>query len=139
MYQGNFDFGAGTYPIYDPQSTVQAADGTWSRTQFANNVIPQSQFDPVARNVLALNEWKDATGPGTITPSGPQQNLDIEADGAYLFSRYDVKIDHQFTGAHKINGRYSLVHRTILSAALLAKFAIWSSSRISLLRASIPM
>jgi len=110
MLSGNFDFGPNSFPIYDPRSTVQDANGNWSRTQFANNQIPQTRFDPVARNVLALNPWKDPTGPGSLTPSGPQQNLDIEADGAYTFERYDVKIDHQFTAAHKIYGRWSLVH-----------------------------
>ena len=114
MLAGNFDFGANSFPIYDPRTTVQAADGTWSRTQFANNQIPQSAFDPVATKLLALNPWKDPTGPGSLTPSGPQQNLDIEADGSYNFERYDVKIDHQFTAAHKIFGRWSLVHERSL-------------------------
>ncbi|MBI1357869.1 MAG: hypothetical protein GC160_26325 [Acidobacteria bacterium] len=110
MLKGNFDFGAGTFPIYDPRSTVQDANGNWTRTQFANNQIPQTQFDPVARNLLGLSPWKDPTGTGSLTPSGPQQNLDIEADGAYKFERFDVKIDHQFSSNHKIFGRWSLVH-----------------------------
>ena len=110
MLAGNFDFGPGTFPIYDPRSTVQGADGRWTRTRFPNNQIPQSQFDPVARNVLGLNPWKEPTGPGSLTPGGPQQNLDIEADGAYMFERYDAQLDHQFTSAHKIFGRWSLVH-----------------------------
>jgi len=60
-----------------------------------------------------LKPWREATGTGILTPSGPQQNLSFTAPGAYTFNRYDAKIDHQFNSAHKIFGRYSLVrHRS---------------------------
>src|SRR5215831_958444 len=40
--------------IYDPRTTVTAADGSTVRTQFANNMIDPSLFDPVAKKILDL-------------------------------------------------------------------------------------
>jgi len=51
MYEGNFDFGPGTYPIFNPFSTRQEG-GNWVRDAFPNNRIPSSMFDPVAKNLL---------------------------------------------------------------------------------------
>ena len=108
MYQGNFDFGPNSFPIYDPASTRQNASGGWIRDPIPNNRVPQARFDPVARNLLAQQPWKEATAPGILTPGGPQQNLVIEAPASYNFPRVDVKIDHQFGPMHKIFGRYSI-------------------------------
>jgi len=33
MYQGNFDFGPNSFPIYDPATTAQDGNGNWSRQQ----------------------------------------------------------------------------------------------------------
>jgi Carboxypeptidase regulatory-like domain len=113
MMEGNFDFGPGTYPIYNPFSTRQDASGNWVRDPFPNNQIPKSMFDPVAQNVLALQPWRQETRPGILTPTGPQQNLQFDAPGHYDFMRYDAKVDHQFSSMHKIFGRYSQVrHRS---------------------------
>ena len=109
MYEGNFDFGPGTYPIFNPFSTRQEG-GNWVRDPFPGNRIPPSMFDPVAKNLLALKPWREPNAPGIITPTGPQQNLSFIAPGAYTFERYDIKIDHQFSASHKIFGRYSQVH-----------------------------
>ncbi len=38
-------------PIYDPAST-QLVNGTYVRTPFLNNQIPQSEFDPVAKAIM---------------------------------------------------------------------------------------
>lgn len=84
----------------------------WVRDPFPGNTIPQNRFDPVARNVIDQQFWKQQTDPGDITPNGPNNNLTIPAFGAYDFQGYDAKIDHQFSSMHKIFGRYSRVrHR----------------------------
>ena len=49
--QGNFSSLALTNPIFDP--ATGNPDGT-GRTQFPNNIIPQSRFSPAALNLLAL-------------------------------------------------------------------------------------
>ena len=38
-------------PIYDPATTT-LVNGTYTRTPFPNNQIPQSQFDPVAKAIM---------------------------------------------------------------------------------------
>src|SRR5207302_1106399 len=37
--------------IYDPYTTVLAANGTASRTPFALNKVPATRFDPLARKI----------------------------------------------------------------------------------------
>jgi hypothetical protein len=113
MYAGNFSFAGRGLPIYNPFTTRQVGT-TWTRDPFPNNQIPQSLFDPVARNVIALKPWKEQSDPGTIQPGGPVNNLTYNAGGAYDFQRYDAKVDHQFSVNHKIFGRYSQVrHRSL--------------------------
>src|SRR5205823_12167450 len=38
--------------LYDPHSTTQAPDGTYVRNPFPGNIIPQSAWDPVAKNIV---------------------------------------------------------------------------------------
>jgi hypothetical protein len=40
--------------IFDPTSSITAANGTVYRSPFANNTIPQSRFDPVAAKIQSL-------------------------------------------------------------------------------------
>ena len=54
MLNGDFSLGGLGYPIYDPKSFTQNAAGTWTATQFPNNQIPLSRFDPVAVNFLKV-------------------------------------------------------------------------------------
>jgi hypothetical protein len=49
-------------PIFDPSTTATAADGTFTRTQFPGNVIPQSRFDPIAVNVMKLYPLPNVAG-----------------------------------------------------------------------------
>lgn len=112
MYAGNFSFGGRGLPIYNPFTTRQNGT-TWTRDPFPNNQIPLSMFDPVAKNLIALKPWRDASDSGTIQPSGPVNNLTYNAGGSYIFQRYDAKLDHQFSTNHRIFGRYSRVrHRS---------------------------
>ena len=105
MIDGNFDFGAGTNPLYNPFST-RGSGTNWTRDPLPGNIVPKSMFDPVAKAVLALHPWRDATDAGTPTPTGPTNNLSFNAPGAYNFQRYDGKVDHQFSSTHKTFGRY---------------------------------
>jgi hypothetical protein len=135
MMQGNFDFGSGTYPIFNPFTTRENGPGNWVRDPFPSNQIPASMIDPVARNLLALKPWRPANAPGILTPTGPQQNLSFTAPGHYDFKRYDIKIDHQFSSTHKIFGRYSQVQhrsedRPVREIAEAFRFELWGNPYI---------
>jgi hypothetical protein len=116
MMAGDFSFpqqiaaGGRVDPIYDPDSLVQLPDGTYSRTQFPNNTIPQARFDPVARNFLALNPYSapyDFNNQTFYNSQGPQNNLYYNTPYRSFRTAFDTKIDHQFSDSHKIFGRWS--------------------------------
>ena len=56
---GDFSYGgrAGVNPIYDPRTTA-VTNGVWSRTAFPGNIIPKSQWDPVATKFLSYKVWE---------------------------------------------------------------------------------
>jgi hypothetical protein len=113
MYAGDFSFGGRGFPIYDP-ATIRQENGTWTADPFPGNIIPQSRFDPVARNILERQPWKIENAPGTMTPNGPINNLVVPTKGRYYFTRFDGKVDHQFNTANHLFGRYSHVrHRSL--------------------------
>ena len=91
MYAGDFNFGGRGFPIYDP-ATTRLENGTWIRDPFPGNVIPQNRYDPVAKNILARNPWKAPNDPGTLTPSGPTNNLVVPTKGRYYITRWDGKV-----------------------------------------------
>jgi hypothetical protein len=116
MLNGDYSFGGIGDPIYDPASTVQLADGTWSRTPFAGNQVPVNRFDPVYLKFMSLNPF---TAPNNrnnqaFTNRTGDRNA-LSADTVYRSYRtgFDNKIDHSFSDRHKIFGRYSLFrHRS---------------------------
>ncbi|MCC6858033.1 MAG: TonB-dependent receptor [Bryobacterales bacterium] len=107
MMGGDFNFGGLGYPIYDPLSTRQDASGKWIRDPFPDKRIPQSRFDPVARKFLGYQPFEEPNAPGDMTTGGPVQNLYIASRYQSYRSRFDTKIDHQFSAMHKIYARYS--------------------------------
>ncbi|MFN7921795.1 MAG: carboxypeptidase regulatory-like domain-containing protein [Bryobacteraceae bacterium] len=112
MLGGDFNFGGIGLPIYDPATTRQNAAGAWIRDPFAGNIVPRARFDTVANNFLAKNPFTPANAPGTLDRFGPHQNLvDATVYRSYR-TRFDIKLDHQFSSNHKIFGRYSQSHHT---------------------------
>lgn len=116
MMAGDFSFpqqiaaGGRVDPIYDPDSLMQLPDGSYTRTPFAGNIIPRSRFDPVARNFLALNPYaapNDVNRQTFYNSQGPQNNLYYNIPYRSYRTSFDTKIDHQFSDAHKIFGRWS--------------------------------
>ena len=106
MYAGDFNFAGRGFPIYDP-ATTRLENGAWVRDPFPGNVIPQNRYDAVSKNILARNPWKAPNDPGTLTPSGPTNNLVVPTKGRYYITRWDGKVDHQFNSNNKMFGRYS--------------------------------
>ncbi len=97
--QGNF---AGYKTIYDPTTTTEVSAGVYSRTAFANNVIPQSYWDPVATKVLALYPSPNGTG---IT-----NNYYFSGSGISDNNEVDSRVDYNFSSSERLYGHYS--HRT---------------------------
>jgi hypothetical protein len=113
MLNGDFSFPQAPVAadrIYDPDSLVQLANGSYSRTQFPNNQIPRSRFDPAAVKFLGLNPFRgedNRYGQTFYDSTGPRQNLSIDTNKNSYRSGFDEKIDHSFSDRHKIFGRYS--------------------------------
>jgi hypothetical protein len=111
MYNGDFSFGGQTSPkvnpIYNPFTTVQNGS-TYTRDPFPGNIVPKSLFDPAVQNFFALNPFTPGNQPGIPSSTGPSQNLVMNQNKEIRRTRWDMKIDHQFTPSHKIYGRYSL-------------------------------
>lgn len=94
----------GQVGIYNPFSTRSQSGGTaYVRDRFANNVIPQSMFDPVAVN--AINYYPEPNTPGLVNTNknnfyksgSPQLNTD----------NYDARVDHNITDTQRFFARYS--------------------------------
>jgi hypothetical protein len=75
--------------IYNPFTTVQNADGTYSRTPFSGNKIPSSMFDPIGVKVLSLLPMP--TGPGT--GSAAVNNYAAGGKTVDINKRFDVRVD----------------------------------------------
>ncbi len=113
MLNGDFSFKdapGGGFPIYNPAST-RLVNGTWTRDPIPGNIIPKSQFDPVAVKYLSIGIWQAPNQPGAFSRGGPSNNLLFNNTCRCLHrDRWDEKIDHQFSANQKIYFRYSQGH-----------------------------
>jgi hypothetical protein len=113
MLGGDFSFPQSPVPadrIYDPDSLVALPGGGYSRTQFPNNQIPRSRFDPVAVKFLNLNPFTAESNRNNQTfynSTGPHSNLSADTNKNSYRTGIDGRIDHSFSSKHKIFGRYS--------------------------------
>ena len=91
------DFSAVPQLIYDPHSTVQLANGTYSRTPFPGNVIPASAISKVSAAIL-----KAAPIPDPIL-SGILRNMPgINNQPIFNLDTYGGKFDQTITDKHKL-------------------------------------
>jgi hypothetical protein len=95
------DFSA-VEPIFDPASTAEQPDGTYTRTAFPGNIIPTSDFSKVSANILTLAPTPDPTLPGVrrnipSLPGSPIFNLDS----------YTGKFDQTITDKQKLSFYWS--------------------------------
>ena len=90
------------YQLYDPDTGIATADGRIQRSEFPNNIIPESRIDATARKLIKL--WPAANQPGT-------------ADGQFNYSFFlspiprqywasTLRMDHELTKSHKLNGKF---------------------------------
>lgn len=96
----NFEGVANSNQIFDP-ATTRNVNGVWMRDAFPGNVVPNSRFDPVARNLLAIDPWVAPTR-GGANAAGPNGNLQANEFARVFFNDYNVRIDHQFNSNFKV-------------------------------------
>jgi hypothetical protein len=102
------DFSAAANPIFDPLSCSPDCS---SRTQVPGNVIPDvlkangGEIDPIGQSIINLY---------------PQPNLPGEFNNYRLTTlshgpqyQFDIKLDHQISDKHRVNGRYSRLHSNV--------------------------
>ena len=122
MLGGDFSFNGLGFQIYDPRSTRQDASGKWVRDPFAGNIIPKARFDPVANKFLSYNPWNPPNNLGNsayIDRTGPHANYGGDQMFRSYYSRWDVKIDHNFNDKNRMFGRYSQVRARNQSSYLV--------------------
>ena len=90
---------ANSNPIFDP-STTRNVGGVWMRDAFPGNIIPASRFDPVARNVLAIDPWVAPTR-GGANAAGPNGNLLANEFARVFFNDFNLRLDHQVNSNFK--------------------------------------
>ncbi len=101
--QGDFsnllDSSGKLIPIYNPSSA------SFARTQFPNNVIPLTSFDPAAAKITALlplpNQF-DSTGQPL-----PFNNYAVTRTATSAVHSFDVRLDHQFSSSDTVFARHS--------------------------------
>ncbi len=78
--------------IYDPSSTIKGANGTFTRSQFPNNIIPVTKLNPVGLNVAST-----LANP-TSTPAYYGANdLTVASSLPARAHQTTAKLDEQFT------------------------------------------
>ncbi|HOQ47861.1 MAG TPA: TonB-dependent receptor plug domain-containing protein, partial [Bryobacteraceae bacterium] len=128
MKQGDFRFGGIGQPIYDPRTTRQLSDGTWVRDPFPDNIIPKSQFDPVAAKILSYDPFTHPNQPGSMSTTGPTQNLALAPVTAVLWPNWSIRTDHQFSPSLKSYFSYTWNERDYWTKPTTIKYLPFSSS-----------
>ena len=115
MYNGDFskwvDSSNRMIPIYDPTTQVIAANGTVTRTPFANNQIPRNLFDPTVQKAIGVFQTSGQLTPNTGAAPGTvgyvNNNFTV-ANGSQVapINKFSVKGDHIFSQKDRISGYY---------------------------------
>ncbi|MGA2114481.1 MAG: TonB-dependent receptor [Bryobacteraceae bacterium] len=109
---GNFTFGGLGSQLYDPLTTTQLANGTWTRSPLPGNIVPASRFDPVAAKIISLNPWVPPNQPGSLSSTGPVSNYTYEAKSRTFYEDYSGRIDEQINPSFKLFGSYTYNHES---------------------------
>src|SRR6185437_7456554 len=105
---GNF---SGFQMIYDPQTTTQNPNGTYTRQPFANNQIPTTRFDPVAAKLINL--FPPPNVAGSVATSGVANNYLTNPSSPDDTDQFDVRMDHKISDRDSIFGRVSFSNRSL--------------------------
>jgi hypothetical protein len=109
---GDFTFGGVGAQLYDPSTTRQNADGSWTRDPLPGNIVPKNRFDSVSNKILSLNPWLPPNSPGSLSSSGPVSNFTWFSKSRTFFEDYSQRIDQQFSPDFKFYGSYTYNHQS---------------------------
>ena len=102
MRNGDFSLApAGFRDIFDPTTTTGSGAAA-VRQQFPNNMIPQSHFDPVGKQMLDFYPLPNIAGRDHL-PLNYFASPGAADDG----DGWDVRVDHNINDNHRIFGRFS--------------------------------
>ena len=135
---GDFSFGraiCGATPvancvnqIYDPRTTT-VNNGVWSRTPFPGNIIPKSQWDPVATRFLSQKVWEVPNLDGTPTATGVTGNLQLPRQKTVDWANYSLRMDQQFGSKIRMFYNWSFNTRTSFTPNLDVVNLLYDSSQ----------
>ncbi len=83
--------GGAAIAIYDPLTTVQNADGSYTRQPFPGSVIPANRINPIAANIAKFYLTPNQTAARTQPNVGVYPNYDHEPFDSHVF-RMDHKL-----------------------------------------------
>lgn len=99
--------------IFNPKDVTCDEDGTCTRAHFSReNVI--DEIDPIGQAIINL--YPEPNVPDAAFPDPNFRQVVLNNFGAWQF---DIKIDHQFSQNHKVNGRYSRHHDLFTTPTVL--------------------
>src|ERR1022692_3968219 len=113
MYNGNFSnwvTSNGTQiPIYNPETQVLNSSGSYTRTPFPGNIIPQSMFSAASMKALSVFQSSGALAPNNGAAPGTAayvNNNYLETSGTQVYpvNKLSVKMDHIFNEKYRISG-----------------------------------
>jgi hypothetical protein len=107
MRQGDFGELLPNTLIYDPLTTVQISPGTYRRTPFPNNLIPQDRWDPIAYKML--NAYPQPTSTARLN------NYNMPRIQPQNYDQGDVRVDEQITQKDSVFARWSIQNTTTVS------------------------
>jgi trimeric autotransporter adhesin len=91
----------GMQTIFDPNTTVIAPNGTFTRTPFANNIIPTNRMSALGRNVASSYPDPTRAASRYAAPNFTAvASIDDTAD------QYTAKVDHQVTDWWRASASY---------------------------------
>ena len=82
--------------IYDPHSTTQLPDGSYTRTPFPGNIIPTSDISKVSESVLTL-----APIPNPLLPTMLRNYPGVANQPFFDLNTYTGKLDHVINGKNR--------------------------------------
>ena len=90
--------GGANYQVYDPFSTVAAANGIFTRSPLPGNIIPSSRLDPLAQNILKF--YPSPNQPG----AGIEQRNNFFLTGKALedYWVHLFRVDHAFSEKNRL-------------------------------------
>lgn len=102
------DFSAATNPIFDPISCSPTCS-IRNQVQYNGvlNVIPPSEIDQIGQAII--NQYPQPNQPGEFN------NYRINTLSRSPGYQFDIKLDHQISDKHRVNGRYSRLHSNFTS------------------------